>query len=280
MRTTRARTVAAFAILFFSGNSICAQQQAQKKVTPKQESESVSAGRQIFSSICASCHGLDGKGAERGPDIVTRPEVTRLSDQDILKILQAGIPGKGMPAFAEFGSAKLFSLASYLRTLQGQGTAVWTSGDPQLGKEIFFGKAGCSTCHMVNGNGGFLGPELSNYGAGHRPAEIRAAIVDPTVRANDRYRFAEAVAKDGQSYSGVVRNEDNFSLQLQSTDGTFHFLTKSDLASISYRKEPLMTSDYGSKLSAAELDALTAYLIKIAQESKTPRSNSKKQGAM
>jgi cytochrome c oxidase cbb3-type subunit III len=280
MRTVRGRTFVALTFLLFSCNPAWAQQHAQKKAKATQEPDSATAGRQIFGSICASCHGLDGKGAERGPDIATRPEVTKLSNQDLLKVLQSGVPGKGMPAFAEFGSAKLSSLVTYLRTLQGKDSAVQTAGDPQLGRELFFGKAGCSTCHMVNGNGGFLGPELSQYGAGHRPAEIRAAIVDPRERANERYRDAEVVAKDGQTYSGMVRNEDNFSLQLQSTDGAFHFLSKSDLTSIHYRKEPLMPSDYGTKLSAAELDALTSYLVKVAQESKAPRSNRKKQGDM
>ena len=34
---------------------------------------------------------------------------------------------------------------------------------------------------------------------------------------------------DGQTLTGVVRNEDNFSLQLQTTDGTLHLFAKSEL---------------------------------------------------
>jgi putative heme-binding domain-containing protein len=257
---------------------IWAQQVSKKSAaTKQQDSPATTAGHQIFSSVCASCHGLDGKGAERGPDIATRPEVTRLSDQDIMKILQSGIPGKGMPAFGEFGPAKLSSLVAYLRTLQGKGAEVQVVGDPQKGRELFFGKAGCSSCHMVNGEGGFLGPELSNYGAGHRPAESRAAIIDPKTRANERYQGADVVAKDGKSYSGMIRNEDNFSVQLQSADGAFHFLSKSELASITYHKEPLMPTDYGTKLTSSELDALTAYLLKVARESKAPKVAQKNQ---
>ena len=33
-------------------------------------------------------------------------------------------------------------------------------------------------------------------------------------------------------YQGIIRNEDNFSLQLQSEDGAFHFLSKADLKTI------------------------------------------------
>jgi hypothetical protein len=37
--------------------------------------------------------------------------------------------------------------------------------------------------------------------------------------------------QDGQKYSGRVRNEDNFSLQLQTLDGAFHLFMKSELRS-------------------------------------------------
>src|SRR5277367_2919579 len=77
-----------------------------------------SAGPQTFAATCASCHGLDGRGGERAPDIATRPEVTRLSDEDLLKVLRAGIPEKGMPSFAGLGDAKLAALVTYLQILQ------------------------------------------------------------------------------------------------------------------------------------------------------------------
>ena len=226
---------------------------------------SPSAGQRAFESTCAPCHGLDGRGGERAPDIATRPEVTRLSGQDLLKILREGVPQKGMPPFAALGSAKLSALLSYLRSLEGKGPLAPVAGNTGRGKELFWGKAGCSACHMVDGAGGFLGRDLSNYGENHSATEIRAVIVKPEITAGTRGHVALVTAKDGNSYSGLVRNEDNFSLQLQSLDGTFHLLSKSDLAAITYRQESLMPADYGSKLSDADLDALVAYLASIAR---------------
>jgi putative heme-binding domain-containing protein len=230
----------------------------------------VAAGRQTFTSICASCHGLDGKGGERGPDIATRPEITRLSDQEIMKVLRVGVPGKGMPPFAALGRAKLSALLTYVRSLQGKGTATPVSGNPERGKELFSGKAGCSECHMVNGAGGFLGPDLSHYGETHPAKDILMAIVSPDKTIGRRQPVAEVSSKDGKTYSGLVRNEDNFSMQLQSMDGTFHLFSKSDLAAIKYRPESLMPTDYGTRLSAEELDALTAYLAGIAHAKQKP----------
>jgi cytochrome c oxidase cbb3-type subunit III len=277
MRTSRIRAASIVSILVAALTAASAQQtpQTQHPGAERSPQTSLSAGHQTFDATCASCHGLDGRGGERAPDIATRPEVTRLSDQDLLKVLRAGIPEKGMPPFAGLGSAKLAGLASYVRTLQGKGTATSIAeGSAAQGQALYWGKAGCSGCHMMNGAGGSLGRDLSNYGESHSLSEIRALIVEPQKTTGPRGRAAEVTTRDGERYSGVVRNEDNFSLQLQSADGAFHLFSKSDLAGFSYRPEPLMPSDYGTKLSAAELDALAAYLGGIAPGKQERREES------
>lgn len=274
MKTSRVR-VATVTLFVATALATASAQQARHADAKPSPGTSVSAGHQTFDATCASCHGLDGRGGERAPDIATRPEITRLSDQDLLTVLRAGIPEKGMPPFAGLGSAQLAALVSYLRTLQGRDIATSiASGNPEKGKELYWGKAGCSGCHMVNGAGGFLGRDLSNYGESHSLSEIRAAIVVPQKMIGPRGRSAEVSTKTGETYSGVVRNEDNFSLQLQSVDGAFHFLSKSDLAGFSYRQESLMPSDYGTKLSSEELDALAAYLGGIAPRKQKRRGES------
>jgi len=262
-RLTSFAAVASFAVFALHADS---PQDAQKSPAKRPlPTASSSGGQQIFDSSCASCHGLDGRGGERAPDIATRPEIARLSDQDLLKVLRSGIPEKGMPSFAGIGSAKLSALLSYVRSLQGKGTAMPVVGNTEKGKDLYWGKAGCSDCHMVNGAGGFLGPDLSKYGENHSVTEIHAAIVKPEKIPGTRGHVAEITAKDGKVYSGLVRNEDNFSLQLLSLDGTFHLFLKSDLAEIHFRQESLMPADYGSRLSVADLDALAAYLASLSR---------------
>ena len=262
-RLTSFAAVASFAVFALHADS---PQDAQKSPAKRPlPTASSSGGQQIFDSSCASCHGLDGRGGERAPDIATRPEIARLSDQDLLKVLRSGIPEKGMPSFAGLGSAKLSALLSYVRSLQGKGTAMPVVGNTEKGKDLYWGKAGCSDCHMVNGAGGFLGPDLSKYGENHSVTEIHAAIVKPEKIPGTRGHVAEITAKDGKVYSGLVRNEDNFSLQLLSLDGTFHLFLKSDLTEIHFRQESLMPADYGSRLSVADLDALAAYLASLSR---------------
>jgi cytochrome c oxidase cbb3-type subunit 3 len=223
-----------------------------------------SAGKQTFESSCAPCHGLNGKGGERAPDIATRPEIVRLSDSGTLKVLREGKPQTGMPPFAGLGPAKLSDILNYLRFLQGRRKTPAVVINAEKGKEVFSGKGGCSECHMVHGSGGFLGPDLSDYGASHSADNMRNAIVSAEKRPGIRKGLAQATTREGRQISGLVRNEDNLSVQLQGQDGAFYSLEKSNLSELIFDSEPLMSDNYGATLSKSELDQLVGYLLSVA----------------
>lgn len=231
----------------------------------KNTSTSSVEGKKAFESICAACHGLDGRGGERGPDIARRQEVLRRTDSLLLEILEKGRPAAGMPAFAALGTEKLQGILTYLRTLQGIGPASALPGDAKRGKSLFFGKAGCSQCHMMNGAGGFLGADLSNYGATQSPAEIRNKILNINRDPDPRSKTVAVTLRNGIVLTGLARNEDNFSLQLQSLDGSFHLLSKSDIVHQEAQPTTPMPSGYDSLLSPAELDDLVKYLVHEAE---------------
>jgi cytochrome c oxidase cbb3-type subunit 3 len=222
-------------------------------------------GQRIFAVNCAGCHGLDGKGGERAPSIVQR-EVQRLSDADLIDIVQEGIPGAGMPAFHSLASADVKAVIAYLRILQGSTTTAALPGNPAHGKMLFYGQAGCSGCHMVAGNGGFIASDLSGYGSTHSVQQIRTAITQPN-QSDQRTRSVLVVTRAGQQYAGRIRNQDNFSLQLQSLDGTFHLFLKSDIERVEPSSQALMPSGYGSTLSPKDLDDLVSFLIDSARTS-------------
>ena len=219
-----------------------------------------------FAATCAGCHGLDGRGGERGPNIATRPEVVRRSDQELLQTLRNGVPAAGMPSFAALGDGKLTAMVSYLRTLQRKNAAAPITGDVRHGESLYFGRARCAECHALNGKGGFIGSDLSDYAAGSSAAEIKSAIANPDIDAKESRSKTLVTLRDGKTWEGVIRNEDNFSLQLQSLDGVFHLIQKSDLADFKSAAQPLMPDDYGKSLSSAELEDLVGYLMTVARE--------------
>ncbi len=247
-----------------AANNLVDSQTASQNLAQNGSKVASTLGKQTFSSTCAGCHGLDGKGSERAPSIADRPNALRLSDSQIFHIIENGIPGTGMPAFHSLEKSQIKAVVTYLRTLQGTKQNVTLPGSPERGKTFFFGKAGCSECHMVAGQGGFIASDLSGYARIHAVEQIRNAIVKPTPSGDRQVRLVTATLRDGQKYIGRIRNEDNFSLQLQGMDGTFHFLSKSDLEGLEYSTQTLMPSNYGSSLTPGELNDVISYLISTA----------------
>jgi cytochrome c oxidase cbb3-type subunit 3 len=219
------------------------------------------AGKDLFTSRCAACHGMDGHGSEKAPSITSSAKVRNLDDVRLAAIISGGIPGTGMPAFRSFSTLQVHAVVDYLHMLQGVVKARSLPGDPLLGKKTFFGKGECSTCHTISGDGGFLGPELSSYGSALPSKAILDAILNPPRRARFGYAPAVATARDGARVEGLVRNEDNFSVQLQTKDGTFHLLEKSDLHNFEYLNSSIMPANYSERLSPADLNDLTSYLM-------------------
>ena len=222
----------------------------------------------MFGSTCAGCHGLDGKGGERAPNIADRPSVQRLSDMQIFRIIRDGVLGTGMPAFHSMESSEIKAVVGYLRTLQGTKRTVSLPGDPERGREAFFNKGKCSSCHIVAGQGGFIASDLSEYANTHKVEQMRSAIIQPIANSDAQAHLATVVLRGGERYVGRVRNEDNFSLQLQTLDGVFHFISKSDLDSIEYNSQTLMPSDYGSTLTTGELNDLISFLMSVGKPGK------------
>jgi cytochrome c oxidase cbb3-type subunit 3 len=249
--------------LFFvlSVFSISILQARQNPSSDHDSKAAPAAGRTTFNSSCAGCHGLDGTGSDKAVNISGSARVRNLSDAQLSSIISNGLPGTGMPAFRSLNPRQVRAVVDYLRSLQGKAEGQTLLGDPNRGKEIFFGKGDCSACHTISGQGGFLGPDLTEHGATSSADAIRDEIVRAPRVPSIGYRTAVLTTESGERLEGLVRNEDNFSIQLQTKDGSFHFLKKTDLRSFDRQDGSLMPADYRSRLSEGELNDLASYLM-------------------
>jgi cytochrome c oxidase cbb3-type subunit 3 len=253
----------------------CASSIAQQSTAPKTASPTaLQTGKRIWTASCAGCHGIDGRGGEHAPNIAAKPEALHLSDAEIFRIVHDGSPSMAMPSFgSSLDKSKITAVVNYVRRLQGGQRYESLPGDPQAGAALFYEKAGCAGCHLAGIAGGFMGSDLTEYARTHPISEIRDAITNPSKDLDPRKRVAVVITLGGEKFTGIVRNEDNFSLQLQSSDGTFHLFLKSDLQKFEYQPESLMPSDYGSRLSSYELNDLISFLMRTAR-SKSPKAAS------
>jgi len=234
----------------------------------------LAAGRSSYGAHCAMCHGLDGRGGEHAPGIANSPSVRKDPDRALSQIIRTGIPAAGMPSFRSLSDHEIGSLVKYLRSLSGATGVEAVTGDAERGEKLFFGKAQCGDCHMMAGRGGFIGADLSEFAVGHSPREIREAILRPNEKLLPAHEVIRIKTLDGQSLSGLARNEDNFSLQLQGTDGAFHLLMKSEIAKMERTGRSLMPDDYGARLTPTELDDLVSYIARYGRRVEAPPTSS------
>ena len=223
----------------------------------------VTAGAKIFRSHCAVCHGLKGSGG-RGPDL-TRGEFRRgSSDAALLRTISKGIPGTEMGGIF-FSDNQIWQVVTFVQSLSASGARQNLPGDIASGKKLFRDKGGCFQCHMVNGEGGRLGPDLSDVGARRSPEFIRTSIVKPSEVIHLSYRVVRIVGKDGKKFSAIRLNEDTFSIQVMDMQENLLSLLKRDLQEIQQEKTSSMLN-YEHVFTTEELEHLTAYLYSLRRK--------------
>ncbi len=100
--------------------SILGQSQQHATTHAGRSSANRQNAQQIFSTTCAACHGLDGMGSERAPNIITNPQVQKLTATEMFGVISGGVPGTGMPAFQRLGKPAITSLVAYVKSFARQ----------------------------------------------------------------------------------------------------------------------------------------------------------------
>jgi len=217
----------------------------------------VNAGRQVFESQCAWCHGTDGDGGT-GPNL--RGKLRHATDEkSIVDIVMNGIPGTEMPSFrSPLTERSIRQTAAYVLTLS-RGAGRPGGGNAQRGAALYQ-STGCASCHIVNGQGGVLGPELTTIGSRRGGPYLREALVKPEATHPAGYVVVRAVQANGPEVRGIRVNEDVFWIQIRDTSGNVHSLEKAALTKLERQLDATLMPSYATRLSQTELDDLVAYL--------------------
>jgi putative heme-binding domain-containing protein len=216
------------------------------------------AGKRLFESQCALCHGAKGTGG-RGPSL-TRPKLSKAPDDAALRaIISDGSPPE-MPAAWQLSPREVANVAAFVRSL-GSIPPEPVPGDPAHGAVLYKTKA-CDSCHIVQGQGTGFGPELTAIGARRNTAHLREALVNPAAFVPEDFLLVEAVPESGSTVRGIRANEDTFTVQIKDASGRFHSFRKSELNDYRKLRDKSAMPSY-DMLSAEDLDDLVAYLTTL-----------------
>jgi putative heme-binding domain-containing protein len=244
--------------------------------------EAIRQGAVLFRQECVFCHGVGARGGVRGPDVTTGSWSHGGSDADLSRTISNGVPGTAMPAH-QLTDDEIWQIVSYLRT-QEQPPAS-SVGDARRGETLFFEGGKCSRCHIVNGRGGRLGPELSYIGSARPRAYLITSIREPGRHiaenrsfggfATLKYDTIAAVTRDGKAIVGVPMNEDTFTVQVMDASEHVYSLDKKSLKSLRHEDHSLMPAYGADVMSEADLQDVVAYLQSLRAPSPAAEKGAK-----
>jgi putative heme-binding domain-containing protein len=227
-----------------------------------QTSNDAAAGRRIFESQCALCHGQTGGGG-RGPAL-NRPTLDRAPDDKALRLLIAE-GGPNMPGAWQLHEDELAGVAAYVRSLGTLPPEV-VPGVAARGAQVY-ATSGCAGCHMVKGAGAGFGPELTGIGARRSAAFLRQTLLKPAATMAEEFLYVAAVPVSGAEVRGIRINEDSFTIQLRDPGGRYYSFRKGELKQLRRLEGETPMPAYEGRITGAALDDLVAYLAGLKGKS-------------
>ncbi|MFZ9750828.1 MAG: c-type cytochrome [Candidatus Nanopelagicales bacterium] len=121
---------------------------------------SIDAGKRLFATGCATCHGLNAQGASDGPTLIGVGAASVHFQVSTGRMPMAAPGAQVMRKKPVYTEEQTLQLAAYVASLS-PGPAIpnasqlnWAGADLAKGGELF--RANCAQCHSFSGRGGAL----------------------------------------------------------------------------------------------------------------------------
>lgn len=198
------------------------------------------------------------------------------SNTALVSVIRNGISGTGMPGAWQLSENEALQVAGFVRSL-GLREEEDLPGDPERGRILFKRKGGCTECHIVDGRGGNVGPELTEVGDRRGAEYLWESMLDPGARLPKgvipfyptgyaEYLPVRIVTADGREVRGYRVNEDAFTIQVRDGNGRYHSFRKGELRQLEKRFGDSLMPAYGDVLTESEMADLVAYLATLRGE--------------
>ncbi len=133
-------------------------------------------------------------------------------------------------------------------------------GNAGQGAKLYATIAKCNTCHVVNGEGKEVGPNLSEIGGKLARQALFESIVFPSAGISHNYESWTMVLSNGTTAVGIIVSEDDNTLTLRGNDALLRKFDKKDIEERVKSKISLMPADLAKLLSPEEMADVVEYL--------------------
>ncbi len=176
-----------------------------------------------------------------------------LADRLATALVVAG--NNSQPELTRIAGARPGNLADWERRVAGGGSVA-------AGRRLFFHNAGpqCGRCHMVNGRGRRVGPDLSLIARSRNRRQLLESILLPSREVAPQFTSWTLVTIDGRVLNGVIVYENRDRLTIEDADGKQTNLANTEVEMRTPQKKSLMPEKLIDRLAITELRDLLSFL--------------------
>jgi len=193
-------------------------------------------------------------------DLITKMSAKQLPQSLALDLGEAIDSTKSAPLIA-----RLAPMRSNGETVADFQDALF-GGNAQLGRRYFMtnSAAECVRCHSIGGQGGEVGPSLSNIGGTLTREQILQALIEPSARISPGFGMVVLTLKDGQTAAGILTAENDHELVLKTSEAE---PLKIPVARIAKRDNvPSSMPPMGSIMSKREIRDVVEFLSGLKKQ--------------
>ncbi len=187
------------------------------------------------------------------------------------------------------GREKILAVLSYLQTLGGEPdidavtklkeripeasktkVVPWVPPievDPKEGELIFFDDTRdvtCSKCHVINGKGSKVGPDLTGIGAVQTPQYLIESVLKPSVVIVKGFETMYLMTTDGMAYNGLLVSQDEEEVVLMvDEDGVMeeYVFYPDEIAQMQKQDVSIMPGNLSEMLTTKEFYGIISFLL-------------------
>lgn len=111
-------------------------------------------------------------------------------------------------------------------------TLTLEGGDPVQGEVVFRSQGACLQCHLIHGDGGLQGPDLSRVAERLQPAALLDSLLNPSAEIAEGYGISSLKTTGGATLAGRIAKDTDQGITIVALDGTETEVPRAEVASL------------------------------------------------
>jgi len=185
-----------------------------------------------------------------------------------MKLLAGGLLGRSEDKAIRARAESLLPMPSQADTkpLPPLDVLAKMTGDVAAGEALFRSKATCSNCHIVNGFGKQVGPDLSEIGTKLPREALYTSILDPSAGISHNYENFVVLLDSGQVVSGLKISDTDSQLTLRTAEAIDRTFDKDEIIEFKQSEKSIMPENLHHSFDQQGLIDIVEYMTTLKKK--------------